>query len=274
MTVRSTPATPERSPLKQQTLDSLVRKGKTGRNLGLEKQIKGDVEVVKELCPVVEKELVDTKKEVIKNTKRETKKSEVVKKSRTRHPKSRSTVAVADEKNQKLTDYFPVRRSKRQPLSKIKDQEYQDLVEKINSKSTDGLEVREIEGKGRGIFSNRHFARKEFVVEYSGTLISWEEAKKREEKYAKEPETYGCYMYYFSFKNRKYCVDGTAEDGSMGRLLNHSLAGNVESKLVNIANRPVLILIAKTEIPPETELVYDYGERDKTAIESHPWLAQ
>lgn len=69
-------------------------------------------------------------------------------------------------------------------------------------------------------------------------------------------------------------MDGTAEDGSMGRLLNHSLAGNVESKLVNINNRPVLILVAKTDIPPETELVYDYGERDRKAIESHPWLAQ
>lgn len=42
---------------------------------------------------------------------------------------------------QKLTDYFPVRRSKRQPLSKIKDLEYEQLKEKILNKCTDGLEV-------------------------------------------------------------------------------------------------------------------------------------
>ena len=69
-------------------------------------------------------------------------------------------------------------------------------------------------------------------------------------------------------------VDGTAEDGSLGRLLNHSVNGNVESKLVNISNRPVLVLVAKTDIPSDSELCYDYGERSKDIIESHPWLAQ
>lgn len=66
------------------------------------------------------------------------------------------------------------------------------------------LQIRQIEGKGRGVFSTRHFERKEFIVEYSGTLISYEEAKKREAEYVKEPEKYGCYMYYFVFKNKKY----------------------------------------------------------------------
>ena len=61
-----------------------------------------------------------------------------------------------------------------------------------------------IEGKGRGVFTNRPFARKEFIVEYSGTLISYDEAKKREAKYASEPDKYGCYMYYFVFKSKKY----------------------------------------------------------------------
>ena len=61
-----------------------------------------------------------------------------------------------------------------------------------------------IEDKGRGVFSSRHFARKEFIVEYSGTLISYDEAKRREAEYIQEPEKYGCYMYYFVFKNKKY----------------------------------------------------------------------
>ena len=65
-------------------------------------------------------------------------------------------------------------------------------------------QIRLIEEKGRGVFSTRHFNRKEFIVEYSGTLISYEEAKRREAEYVKEPEKYGCYMYYFVFKNKKY----------------------------------------------------------------------
>ena len=54
------------------------------------------------------------------------------------------------------------------------------------------------------MFSSKPFARKEFIVEYSGQLISYEEAKKREREYSLEPEKYGCYMYYFVFKNKKY----------------------------------------------------------------------
>ena len=69
-----------------------------------------------------------------------------------------------------------------------------------------------------------------------------------------------------------HSVDGTAEDGSYGRLLNHSVNGNVESKLVNVSSKPVLILVAKSDIPQDAELLYDYGERSKEIIESHPWL--
>ena len=40
------------------------------------------------------------------------------------------------------------------------------------------------------------------MCDYSGDLSYLEEARKREQKYAKDP-TIGCYMYYFSYKNRK-----------------------------------------------------------------------
>lgn len=40
-------------------------------------------------------------------------------------------------------------------------------------------------------------------MEYAGDLISIDEAKEREANYAKDP-TKGCYMYYFSCKNKKY----------------------------------------------------------------------
>ena len=124
----------------------------------------------------------------------------------------------------------------RQHPSKIEEQKRHDLVEKIASKSADGLEVKEVEGKGKGVFANRKFARKEFVTEYQGELISTEEAEKREVRYGDEPHKFGSFMYYFysPFHGKRYCVDATTNDGSMGRLLNHSLAGNVECKVDNI----------------------------------------
>ena len=40
------------------------------------------------------------------------------------------------------------------------------------------------------------------MCDYSGDLSYLEEARKREQTSAKDP-TIGCYMYYFSSKNRK-----------------------------------------------------------------------
>ena len=59
-----------------------------------------------------------------------------------------------------------------------------------------------IEGKGRGVVSTRHFIKDELVCEYSGELISYEEAKNREEEYGKDTSI-GCYMYYFKYKTKK-----------------------------------------------------------------------
>lgn len=50
--------------------------------------------------------------------------------------------------------------------------------------------------KGRGIIAGRDFARGEYVVEYSGELINFDEARKREAIYSQDIST-GCYMYYF-----------------------------------------------------------------------------
>lgn len=78
----------------------------------------------------------------------------------------------------------------------------------------EGLKVVEVEGKGKGIAFNstlllikfccvltgvvttRPFLKGEFIVEYSGELISFKEALKREDEYYKDASV-GCYMYHF-----------------------------------------------------------------------------
>jgi len=67
-------------------------------------------------------------------------------------------------------------------------------------------------------------------------------------------------------------VDATGESGRLGRLLNHSVNGNCATKVISIKDDPYLILVASKQIKPGEELLYDYGERNKEAIESHPWL--
>ena len=176
-------------------------------------------------------------------------------------------------KNHLLTEYFPVRRSDRMSKSDLQKMESQKLEDMILSGCENGLKVVDIEGKGRGVVSTKPFKRGDFVVEYAGELISLTEAQAKEDQYSYRPDI-GCYMYYFKFKNRNYCVDATAESGKLGRLLNHSKSGNCKTKVVGIGDQPYLILVAAREISIGEELLYDYGDRSKQALDAHPWLAK
>ena len=139
---------------------------------------------------------------------------------------------------------------------------------------SDGLELRYSDEKGRGVFSTVPIPNRAFIVEYSGTLISKREAEERETKYNSDPKKYGSYMYYFQFEGTKYCIDATEEDGSYGRLINHAVNGNVESKVVKIDEKPVIIFLAKKDISAGVELCYDYGERSKSIVNANPWLSK
>lgn len=175
-------------------------------------------------------------------------------------------------RNNQITDYFPVRRSSRK-TSVCKMTERNKFIEDaILSGKEEGFEVKIFPDKGRGIITTKAFKRGEFVIEYYGELISYEEAKRREEIYT-DKENIGCYMYYFRFRNKQYCVDATKETDRLGRLINHSKKGNLKTRTFLIEESPHLVLFASRDIEPGEELSYDYGDRRKAALETHPWLA-
>lgn len=70
-----------------------------------------------------------------------------------------------------------------------------------------------------------------------------------------------------------FSIDATEETGYLGRLVNHSRNGNLVTKAVEVSGQPHLILIAKHDLEPGTEILYDYGDRSKEALEHYPWLA-
>lgn len=177
-------------------------------------------------------------------------------------------------RNTVLTDYFPVRRSCRMSSEDLKNQKIKDTEAAILENREEGLKVVDYEGKGRGVVATKAFRRGDFVVEYYGDLIDKKTAEAREKSYAANPE-FGCYMYYFLFRNKTYCVDATAESGRLGRLLNHSkTAGNCATKVMGIGDQPHLILVAARDVDEGEELLYDYGDRSKSSLEAHPWLAR
>ncbi|XP_061673887.1 lysine methyltransferase 5Ab [Syngnathoides biaculeatus] len=173
--------------------------------------------------------------------------------------------------NRKVTDFYPIRRSNRKTKGELKNEEDKHLDDLIKNGVEEGMQVRVMEGKGRGVFAVRRFKKGDFVVEYHGDLLEQAEAKRREARYAQEPQT-GCYMYYFQYQAKTYCVDATRETGRLGRLINHSKAGNCQTKLHAIDGSPHLILVASRDIEAAEELLYDYGDRSKEAILAHPWL--
>ncbi|XP_040203223.1 N-lysine methyltransferase KMT5A isoform X2 [Rana temporaria] len=173
--------------------------------------------------------------------------------------------------NRKVTDYFKVRRSCRKSKTELEFEEKKRIDDLIKSGKEEGLKIDIITGKGRGVIATQNFSRGEYVVEYHGDLIEITDAKKREAAYAEDTST-GCYMYYFQYLNKTYCVDATKETNRLGRLINHSKCGNCHTKLHNINDVPHLILVASRDIKTGEELLYDYGDRSRSSIEAHPWL--
>ncbi|XP_034403487.1 N-lysine methyltransferase KMT5A-A [Cyclopterus lumpus] len=186
----------------------------------------------------------------------------------------KSTLRIAGGKNsqnRKVTDYYPIRRSSRKSKTELKCEEKKLIDDLITKGIEEGMEVQHIEGKGRAVFATRCYQKGDYVVEYHGDLLEITDAKSREAEYAQNPST-GCYMYYFQYLSKTYCVDATRESGRKGRLINHSKNGNCQTKLHDINGAPHLILVASRDVDEGEELLYDYGDRSKASIAAHPWL--
>ncbi|KRZ95674.1 N-lysine methyltransferase SETD8-A [Trichinella sp. T8] len=142
--------------------------------------------------------------------------------------------------NSVITDYFQLRKSSRRSVAEIKAEQIRKFTDAVVYACEDDLEVREFPIKGRGVIAKRKFAHEEFVVEYRGKHL-----------------------------------DATRESVHKGRLLNHSAKGsNLKSKILEVNNRPHVIFLAKRDIEAGEELLYDYGDRRKNAVEANPWLVR
>ncbi|CAJ0579042.1 unnamed protein product, partial [Mesorhabditis spiculigera] len=187
----------------------------------------------------------------------------------------RKRVLEDSNQNQKITNFFPTRKSSRKTGKQLEEEENRHLRDAIYSCCNEKLlDVYSCPIKGRGIRAGTSFKKNEFVVEYRGDMIDYQEAKEREKEYALNPML-GSYMYFFEYKNKKWCIDATGESKYKGRLINHSyLKPNLRTKVVEVGGRHHLILVAKRDIMEGEELLYDYGDRDPQNIAHSPWLVE
>lgn len=193
----------------------------------------------------------------------------------TQRPKKGRKQKSYDEENQsKITDYYVVRRSLRKTRKKIEEDRLLEIESAVVHNQETGLTIVQTEFKGRGVLAEKTFEKGEFVVEYAGDLIDLSSAKDREQQYSCNTMI-GCYMYYFEYQSKRFCVDATAETGRLGRLVNHSRRKpNCKTKVIGINGIPRLILVASRNIGIGEEILYDYGDRSKASLEAHPWLSQ
>ncbi|XP_067289490.1 uncharacterized protein [Pseudorasbora parva] len=67
-------------------------------------------------------------------------------------------------------------------------------------------------------------------------------------------------MFDFIWQNKKWSIDATHEDGSLGRLIyDDHINPNCTMKRIIVEGKPCLCLFAARDIIPGEELAYDYG---------------
>jgi SET domain-containing protein len=96
---------------------------------------------------------------------------------------------------------------------------------------------------GLGLFAETPIKRKDFVIEYWGTLLRDTEANEKGGK------------YLFDIGDTPWTIDGTTR-ANLARYINHSCKPNCEA----IQEGKRVFLYATRAIKPGEELSYDYGK--------------
>ena len=112
---------------------------------------------------------------------------------------------------------------------------------KVYQRNGHDLEVKKSTA-GFGLFTQTPIKRGETVIEYTGEIITQEEANRRGGK------------YLFEINSRK-TIDGKGRD-NIARYINHSCRPNCEPEI----RKGRVFIEARRNIRPGEELTYDYGK--------------
>jgi SET domain-containing protein len=101
---------------------------------------------------------------------------------------------------------------------------------------------------GKGVFTTTAFAAGERIIEYTGEVITWEEAQNRHPHDPSDPN----HTFYFHV-DEQHVIDGNF-NGNSSRWINHGCAPNCEAE--DVDGR--IFIHALREIAPGEELFFDY----------------
>jgi len=111
------------------------------------------------------------------------------------------------------------------------------------------IQVRKSGVHGKGVFAVVPIAAGETVIEYTGEIISWQEALRRHPHDPAQPN----HTFYFHIDD-EHVIDG-AVTGNAARWINHACDTNCEAD----EDGGRVFIRALRDIAPGEELFYDYG---------------
>eukprot|EP00093_Oithona_nana_P009250 09250.XXX_592893_593630_1 [CDS] Oithona nana genome sequencing. len=119
--------------------------------------------------------------------------------------------------------------------------------------------------KGLGLVSQRPIGKGTFVCEYAGEIITKETAERRS---AKDLHNYILHVFeHFNNKKEKVTIIDPTAIGNIGRYLNHSCQPNLSMHLIRCEDwTPHVALFANTDIEPNVELTFDYGQGQEQEV--------
>lgn len=185
---------------------------------------------------------------------------------------SKSVVALFDHPGPGLrySFFFP----QENESNRAKAAQHARNLERLRCASHEGLSMEYTRNKGWGIRAVRKFFHEDLDLRYCGNLLSRKEGLKVEAS-LKEAGRDDSFLFFFKLNSKHLCLDATLDDGSYGRLVNHSrLRPNCEAVGIMDGKTPALALCALRDILPGEEIVYDYGDIDESVIAQNPWLEE
>lgn len=111
-------------------------------------------------------------------------------------------------------------------------------------------QVRRSTVHGRGVFVTRAIPKGDTLFEYTGEVITWEEALRRHPHDPSDPH----HTFYFHVDNG-HVIDGKYK-GNSSRWINHSCAPNCEADQTDDGR---VYVKALRDLLPGEEVFYDYG---------------
>jgi len=111
------------------------------------------------------------------------------------------------------------------------------------------IQVRRSGIHGKGVFALRPILKGERILEYTGSVITWKQAKKLPPHNPEDPN----HTFFFHIDN-KHVINGL-DGGNAAKWINHACGPNCEAD----EDDGRVFITALRDIAPGEELNYDYG---------------